>query len=48
MKGLRNPLKGLGRKLKLHIINPALYVLVMIMTLIAGVMLLVLIAGYCK
>jgi hypothetical protein len=36
MEDTRNPLKGLGRKLKLHFIIPALYVLIMILALIFG------------
>ncbi len=36
MEDARNPLKGLGRKLKLHIIIPALYFLIMILALILG------------
>jgi hypothetical protein len=34
MDDTRNPLKGLGRKLKLHIIIPVLYVVIMIVALI--------------
>lgn len=32
----RNPLKGLGKRLGLHIIIPALYVLIMIVALAMG------------